>query len=274
MMDVIKNLLGNTKATMSAMIVTTLMAAPLYAGAGEYSGHGDAGAQQCTNCTKGDSGGHGEAKAVPSDPYMLKADPVSGEEFGESPVIVNVHGREIRFANEQTQAKFNENPKIYMHTIDQMMIEQQLPLYPLDTCVISGDKLGGDMGEPVEFVYGNQLVRFCCKGCKKEFLKDPAKHLAKIDAAVIAKQHYPLTTCVVSGEELGGDMGEPIEYVAGNRLVRLCCKGCKKQFNKAPLAFLDKISEASGHEKTGGHAQKDSDADSSSGHGQHGHGQH
>ena len=162
-----------------------------------------------------------------------------------------------------------------MHAIDKMMIKQQLPLYPLDTCVISGEKLGGSMGDPVEFVYGNQLVRFCCKGCKKEFLKAPAKHLAKIDAAVIAKQqsHFPLETCVVSGEELGGDMGEPIEYVAGNQLVRLCCKGCKKQFNKAPLAFLDKIAQASGSDKSAGRAQKDSAAGSGSGHGQgqHGH---
>jgi len=65
--------------------------------------------------------------------------------------------------------------------------------YPLDTCVVSGDKLeGGEMGDPVDFVYKqdgkpDRLVRFCCKNCIKDFKKDPAKFLKKIDDAAAAK---------------------------------------------------------------------------------------
>lgn len=65
--------------------------------------------------------------------------------------------------------------------------------YPLETCVVSGDKLeGSDMGAPVDYVYKEEgkpdrLVRFCCKGCVKDFKKDPAKYLKKIDEAVAAK---------------------------------------------------------------------------------------
>jgi hypothetical protein len=64
--------------------------------------------------------------------------------------------------------------------------------YPLETCVVSGEKLGGDMGGPVDFVYQvagqpDRLVRFCCKGCLKDFKKDPATFLKKIDAASAAK---------------------------------------------------------------------------------------
>ena len=66
---------------------------------------------------------------------------------------------------------------------DAAVIAEQLPGYPLDTCVVSGEKLGGEMGEPFNHVYQGRLVRFCCKGCVKEFGKDPAKYLAKIDAA-------------------------------------------------------------------------------------------
>ena len=61
--------------------------------------------------------------------------------------------------------------------------------YPLDTCIISGDKLGGDMGPPIVFVYQdaakgiNQEIKFCCRMCKPQFLKDPDKYLKIIQAA-------------------------------------------------------------------------------------------
>ncbi len=62
------------------------------------------------------------------------------------------------------------------------VIQQQLPAYPLQTCVVSGEKLGG-MGEAVNYVYKGRLVRFCCKGCVKDFEKDPAKYLKILDEA-------------------------------------------------------------------------------------------
>lgn len=65
--------------------------------------------------------------------------------------------------------------------------------YPLTTCVISGDKLeDGDMGPVINYVHKEEgkpdrLVRLCCKGCVKDFKKDPAKYLKKIDDAAAAK---------------------------------------------------------------------------------------
>ena len=63
--------------------------------------------------------------------------------------------------------------------------------YPLDTCVVSGDKLGGDMGPPIVFVYSNSVVnqeiKFCCPTCKPKFLGDPDKYL-KIIRDAEAKQ--------------------------------------------------------------------------------------
>jgi hypothetical protein len=66
--------------------------------------------------------------------------------------------------------------------------------YPLDTCVVSGEKLeGGDMGGPVDYIHKEEgkpdrLVRFCCKSCIKKFKKDPAKYLKVIDDAVAAQR--------------------------------------------------------------------------------------
>jgi YHS domain-containing protein len=65
--------------------------------------------------------------------------------------------------------------------------------YLVAVCVVSGEKLeGGDMGKAQEFIYKQEgkpdrLVRFCCPGCQKDFNKEPAKYLKKIDDAVAAK---------------------------------------------------------------------------------------
>jgi len=199
---------------------------------------------------------HGEQtpakkKEFSGDPYLLGVDPVSGDTLGpiDKQVIVQHEGRELRFAGETTAATFRAEPTKYLPTIDEKMIAQQLPFYPLDTCIVSGEKLGGEMGEAIDVIYKNRLVRLCCKACNKTLAKDPAAQIGKVDKAVAERQgkKYPLTTCVVSGEELGG-MGDPIDYVVGNRLLRLCCKGCKKKVSSDPLAYLAKLDAAVGGE--------------------------
>jgi len=54
--------------------------------------------------------------------------------------------------------------------------------YPLTTCIVSGDKLGS-MGDAVVVVRDGREIKFCCKGCIKDFDKDPAKFITKIDEA-------------------------------------------------------------------------------------------
>ena len=58
----------------------------------------------------------------------------------------------------------------------------------LTTCPVSGEKLDGDMGKPYVFVYQGQEVKLCCPGCKKDFDKDPAKYIKKIQDAAVAKK--------------------------------------------------------------------------------------
>src|SRR4051812_24139694 len=53
----------------------------------------------------------------------------------------------------------------------------------LATCPVSDEKLGGEMGKPYVFEYKGQEVKLCCKSCKKDFDKDPAKYIKKIEAA-------------------------------------------------------------------------------------------
>ena len=64
--------------------------------------------------------------------------------------------------------------------------------YPTTACIVSEDKLGGDMGKPVDFIYRvegkpDRLVSFCCKDCEKDFNKDPEKYLKVLDEAAAKK---------------------------------------------------------------------------------------
>jgi YHS domain-containing protein len=52
----------------------------------------------------------------------------------------------------------------------------------MTTCPVSGEKLG-EMGKPYIFEYKGREVKLCCPDCKKDFEKDPAKFMKKIEAA-------------------------------------------------------------------------------------------
>jgi hypothetical protein len=84
----------------------------------------------------------------------------------------------------------------------------------------------------------------------------PAGKSTAPDAAWLAKAKadYPLKACVVSEEEIGGSMGAGIDYVykqdgKPDRLVRFCCKDCRKDFDKDPAKYLKLIDEAAAKAK-------------------------
>jgi YHS domain-containing protein len=54
--------------------------------------------------------------------------------------------------------------------------------YPLDTCLVSGEKLGS-MGDPIVINHEGQEIKFCCDTCVPQFKKDPEKYLSKLDQA-------------------------------------------------------------------------------------------
>jgi YHS domain-containing protein len=54
--------------------------------------------------------------------------------------------------------------------------------YPLDYCIVSGDKLD-EHGKPIVIRYHGQEIKFCCADCVPEFKKDPATYLKKIQDA-------------------------------------------------------------------------------------------
>lgn len=173
------------------------------------------------------------------DPYPLATDPVSGQPLAEvhEPIVVVHEGRRLNFVDSQTAAKFKTAPDKYLPAVDAKIIQQQTPEYPLDKCVVSGHSLTS-MGKPANFVYRNRLFRFCCMSCKDKVVANPDPYVSKLNEAVVKLEvdNAPLT-CAVSDEELG-EMGEPVDYVIGTRLVRLCCNHCRNDVDANPAKYL------------------------------------
>ena len=58
----------------------------------------------------------------------------------------------------------------------------KLKPYTLKFCIVTGEKLG-EMGDPFVYEYEGREIKFCCKGCVKDFKKEPAKYIKKIEEA-------------------------------------------------------------------------------------------
>lgn len=118
--------------------------------------------------------------------------------------------------------------------------------YPLLKCIVSGEKIGGDMGKPYVFTYKDQEIKMCCKSCLDEFNKTPTAFLRKIDAAAkkAAKDHpYPLNTCLVSGEKFNSNE-KPYTFVYEEKEIKFCCQDCMKDFKKDTAKYMKQLAAA------------------------------
>lgn len=113
--------------------------------------------------------------------------------------------------------------------------------YPFSSCLTCGDGLGDST---VTLTHSGRLLKFCCIECVGSYTKSPETHISNLMESIRAEQRetYPLTTCVISGHELGS-MGDPVEYVHGNTLVKFCCAACIEDFKKNPTKHLAKLDE-------------------------------
>ncbi len=64
--------------------------------------------------------------------------------------------------------------------------------YPIDYCIVSGDKLGS-MGDAIEVTVDGRTVMLCCNMCESKLRKDPADYLAILDAAAAGDAKVPET---------------------------------------------------------------------------------
>lgn len=122
------------------------------------------------------------AESEAASDYPIDVCVVSGEPLGSmgEPYEYEHDGRRILFCCGGCVGEFEAYPEKYLKKLDGAIIEAQLPDYPLEVCVVSGEPLD-EWGEPLNFVHENRLVRFCCTGCRDDFLENPKPYLDKLD---------------------------------------------------------------------------------------------
>lgn len=184
------------------------------------------------------------------EPYPFSTCPVTGKKLGSmgDPVVELIDGREVRFCCPPCIGTFEGAKAAYFEKLDAQIVKDQGPLYPLSTSVVTGKDLPR---RPVEWVYGNRLIRLGAASEKKEFMKDPKRYVAALDKAAIAAQGpaYPLKTCVVSGKELGAEGVVPRDVTLAGRLVRVCSEECAAELEKDPAKYIGLVDRAAGRVK-------------------------
>ena len=172
---------------------------------------------------------------------------LSGEALtAEAPGVEFVAGgRLFKTCCTNCQAKVEADVATYAAKLDDALVAAQLASYPLETCTITGKALTAD--SPHVVVDASRLVRACCGNCVKAITEDPASHLEKLDAALIAQQaaDYPLDACPISGQGVASK-GDPVDVLYGNTLVRLCCNGCVAGYEKDPAKYAAMVRKARG----------------------------
>lgn len=126
-------------------------------------------------------------------------------------------------------------------------VARQEALYPLTTCLVCEAELDGS-ASPVWIE--ERLTRVCGAACAEELRRDPAPRIEALDRAAIAAQlaDYPTDQCPI-GESPIDSMGGPLDVIVDGRLVRFCCEGCVKPFEREKeryFAALDALAAERG----------------------------
>lgn len=61
-------------------------------------------------------------------------------------------------------------------------------------------------------------------------------------ASTAAAKPYSLKTCIVTDEAF--DHGAPYTFVHNGQEIKMCCDGCKPDFEKNPAKYLKKLESA------------------------------
>lgn len=115
-------------------------------------------------------------------------------------------------------------------------------IYPLETCLVSGERLGGH-GEPVAKTIDGREIRVCCAPCFEPLEADPKACFSVLDAEILASQGpiYPTQICVVSGNKL---TSKPAEHILGHRLFRLCSQECIDELEASSDRYVRSLDAA------------------------------
>ena len=143
-------------------------------------------------------------------------------------------------------SKYETSIARYEVEMDKVLVKRQMPYYPLDVCPMMDEPLdvdGKDIAKNV--IFGNRLVRLCCSRCVRRFEARPEKLLKQLDDAIRKQQgpSYPLTHCLVA-TDVALTKENTVEFIIGNRLMRVSDKAHVATVRKAAVVYAKTIDDA------------------------------
>jgi hypothetical protein len=200
-----------------------------------------------------------EAKATwKGEPYMLATCAASGRplDVKNSRTTKVVENQELKFCCNGCADAVAKDPAKWVEKVNAAHADQQRSIYPMTTCVVTGEPLVDEAGKDIatEVVIQNRLFRLCCGDCTKAVKADPGKFAAKLDAAALEAQAktYPLTHCVNNPK--AAVTAESTQFVVAGRLVRTCCGKCKAKVVENPYDYVMAVDAARAAAAKGGGA--------------------
>ena len=167
--------------------------------------------------------------------YPFTTDIASGKALPEKPIEYVKEGKLFRLAEDSSKAMIDVDVAGYTKRIEDEVVKQQKPTYPLKTSANSDKPLGE---KPIDKVYVNRLFRFADETDAKAFETDKTRAITKLDKAYIDMQvpYYPYKKDPVTREDIAGK--ETVKYLWGNKLIQFTSASSVTEFEKTPEAFL------------------------------------
>jgi hypothetical protein len=192
------------------------------------------------------------------EPYMLFTCAASGRpiDVKKTPTTKVVENQELKFCCSGCADAVAKEPAKWTAKPNAAHADQQRPIYPLTTCVVTGESLVDAAGKDTatEVVIQNRLFRLCCAACEKDVKADPGKFAAKLDAAALEAQAkaYPLTHCVNNPK--AAVTADSTQFVVAGRLIRTCCAKCQAKVVENPYEYVMAVDAARAAAAKGGAA--------------------
>jgi hypothetical protein len=183
------------------------------------------------------------AAQIRGDPfYITRCAACDKERYRTGKSIAAVYdSREFRFCAEECRTSFEADRQAHIAALDQRLIADQVPMYPLNTSIVSSRALPD---KPMDVIWNNRLFRLADESERAALMSEPEKHLHALDDAVIAAQSpvYGPTKCPVQGDFFVTDT--IVEIVIGNRMIRLCCSECVRVVRANPGQYMKMVDSA------------------------------
>jgi YHS domain-containing protein len=119
------------------------------------------------------------------------------------------------------------------------------------TCPVTDEKVDPEVATTT---YKGKVVGFCCPDCVKDFNKDPAKYMKKVEAEE-AKNKKGKKDDAIKGEQPAADSTKAVNKFCAvekenavdptvatttykGKTIGFCCEDCIKKFDRDPDAFV------------------------------------